>query len=132
MQLNHLNLCVSNVPEACSFFQRCFDLRLLQQHKEALAVLSDEHGFTLVLMNPQAMRQEMRPYPDGFHIGFLLDTPEQVEQTYQRLVAEGVQFLHEPRKIRKSYGFYFTALDDILFEVSCPLSLQATAPQESA
>jgi hypothetical protein len=61
------------------------------------------------------------PYPAGFHVGFILETGEQVDQAYRRLASAHVPLTQEPRKMRESYGFYFTALNDILFEVSCPL-----------
>lgn len=121
MQLNHLNLCVDDLTEARTFFQNCFDFQFLEQRKDAVAVMSDGHGFTLVLSNPRAFGNEMLPYPEGFHIGFLLETSDQVDQAYHRLAAAEVQLAREPRKMRESYGFYFTALNDILFEVSSPL-----------
>ena len=121
MQLNHLNLCVTDLTEARSFFQNCFDFQFLEQKGKALLVMTDGYGFTLVLMNPQALGNEMRPYPEGFHVGFLLETNDQVDKMYHRLVAANIQLAHEPRKMRGGYGFYFTALNAILFEVSSPL-----------
>jgi catechol 2,3-dioxygenase-like lactoylglutathione lyase family enzyme len=123
MQLNHLNLCVDDLTEAISFFQNHFDFQFLEQKKDAIAVMTDGHGFTLVLSNPRAFGNEMLPYPAGFHIGFLLETRDQVDLAYHRLAAANVQLTQEPRKMRGSYGFYFTALNDILFEISSPLSL---------
>ncbi len=121
MQLNHLNLCVDNLTEACTFFQNCFDFQFLEQRKDAVAVMTDKHGFTLVLSNPRAFGNEMLPYPEGFHIGFILETSGQVDLAYHRLAAAEVQLTQEPKKMRGSYGFYFTALNAILFEVSSPL-----------
>ncbi len=118
MQLNHLNLCVDDLVEAHTFFQNCFDFQFLEQKGEAVVIMTDAHGFTLVLSDPRAFKQEMRPYPEGFHIGFLLKTSDQVDQVYRRLVIAGVHLTQEPRKMRESYGFYFTALNEILFEVS--------------
>src|SRR5579884_1817917 len=121
MQLNHLNLCVNDLTEACTFFQNCFDFQFLEQKGDAVAIMTDGHGFMLVLSNPRAFKNEMRPYPEGFHVGFILETSDQVDQAYHRLAATEIQLTQEPRKMRGSYGFYFTSLDDILFEVSCSL-----------
>ncbi|GHO81969.1 glyoxalase [Ktedonobacter sp. SOSP1-85] len=121
MQLNHLNLCVEDLTEARTFFQNCFDFHFVEQRKDAVAVMSDGHGFTLVLSNPRAFGNEMRPYPEGFHIGFILETSDQVDQVYRRLATAEVQLTQEPKKMRGSYGFYFTALNNLLFEVSSPL-----------
>src|SRR5690349_20192709 len=67
MQLNHLNLCVNDLNEARTFFQNYFDFQCLEQRKDAVAVMSDGHGFTLVLSNPRAFGNELPPYPEGFH-----------------------------------------------------------------
>lgn len=121
MQLNHLNLCVNDLTEARALFENHFDFQFLEQKGKALIVMTDGHGFTLVLMNTQAFGKEIQPYPNGFHVGFILETNEQVEHMYHRLSTANVQLSHEPRNMRGSYVFYFTALNDILFEISCPL-----------
>src|SRR5690349_4411205 len=121
MQLNHLNLCVDDLTEARTFFQNCFDFQCLEQKKDAVAIMDDGHGFTLVLSNSRAFGNEVLPYPEGFHIGFFLETKDQVDQAYHHLAAANVQLTQEPRKMRESYGFYFTALNNILFEISCQL-----------
>jgi len=121
MQLNHLNLCVNNLSEARIFFQNYFDFQFLEQKGEALVVMTDEHGFTLVLSDPTTFGKEMQPYPEGFHIGFLLETIDQVDQVYHRLAATHGVVANAPRKMRGSYSFYFTALNALLFEISSPL-----------
>ncbi len=121
MRLNHLNLCVGDLTEASDFFQRCLDLSLVEQRGDAIAVMDDGDGFTLVLSNPQAFGGESPQYPQGFHVGFLVGTPDEVDATYHRLVPLGVRIDRAPTKIRETYGFYFTALGALLFEVSCPL-----------
>ncbi len=79
--------------------------------------MTDGHGFTLVLSNPRAFGyEEIQPYPEGFHVGFILETSDQVDQAYRRLAAAEVPLAQEPRKMRGSYGFYFTALNNLLFE----------------
>ncbi len=121
MQLNHLNLCVDNLAEARDLFQRCFDFQPLDQKGDAIAVMTDGHGFTLVLSSRRAFGgEEPTIYPDGFHVGFIVENPGQVDQIHSRLAAADIHIDHGPRKIRESYTFYFTALNAILFEVSCP------------
>ncbi len=121
MKLNHLNLCVGDLTEARTFFERHFDFQCLGQKGQALVVLADCHGFTLVLSDPRQFGGEAPGYPEGFHVGFLLDIPEQVDQVYDRLAMAGVATEQRPRKLRGSYTFYFTALGGILFEVGCSL-----------
>lgn len=119
MRFNHLNLCVPNLDEAQFFFQNLFDFHLLDRKRDAIAVLTDGEDFTLVLSNPSAFgSHEPVSYPTGFHVGFIVDGADVVERIHARLVEAGIEIEHTPRLMRGSYGFYFTALGRILFEVS--------------
>lgn len=120
MRLNHINLVVSDLDEARVFFETCFEMRLVTQKAEAVAVLSDEGGFVLVLSSLAAFRQAAQPYPNLFHVGFLQTTRDEVDSAFARIRAAGVALENAPRAIRDGYGFYFHALDGIQFEVSCP------------
>ena len=122
MHLNHLNLCVDDLAGAVNLFQQSFDFHLMERKGDAIAIMTDGGGFTLVLSNRQAFGGETPTiYPEGFHVGFIVETSGQVDQIHRRLASADVHSAHEPRKIRDSYTFYFTALGAILFEVSCPL-----------
>jgi catechol 2,3-dioxygenase-like lactoylglutathione lyase family enzyme len=122
LALNHLNLVVDNLDAATEFMQRCLDFQLLERKGQALAVLGDGAGFVLVLSSRQAFGGAAPPrYPEGFHLGFVLRSPAEVDQMHARLDAGGVRLEHPPRTARGAYAFYFHALDGLLFEVSCPL-----------
>ncbi|CAG7649102.1 hypothetical protein PAESOLCIP111_05801 [Paenibacillus solanacearum] len=118
MRLNHLNLCVSNIIEARDFFRDIFDFRLVEQKGEAIAVMNDGHGFTLVLSGPRTNGDAVAAYPQDFHVGFYVDTREEVDRFCDRLVAADVAVDHRPREIRGGYTLYFTALGGIMFEVT--------------
>jgi len=120
MRLNHLNLCVDNLADARELFERLFDFQFVEQKGDALAVMTDEQGFTLVLS--RLANATPISYPKGFHVDFIVETPGHVDAMYKRLAAADVRLDHEPRKARGSYAFYSTALNAILFEVSCPLA----------
>lgn len=67
-----------------------FDFQFLEQKGKALVVLSDENGFILVLSNPKAFKGQGEReilYPEAFHFGFLVETPSEVDQAYDRLLA---------------------------------------------
>lgn len=90
---------------------------------DALAILDDGHGTTLVLMNVGRMNaardgSESPVYPAGFHVGFIVDSRAEVDAVYARLAIAGYPLGHEPRCQHGSYGFYVIALDGILFEVA--------------
>lgn len=123
MHLNHVNLPVSDVAAARSFFERFLGFETVRAGGDALAILDDGHGTTLVLMNVgrlDAARDgsEAPVYPDGFHVGFIVDSRAEVDAVYARLAIAGYPLDHEPRRHHGSYGFYVTALDGILFEVA--------------
>ena len=120
MRLNHLNLCVDDLTEARAFFERSFDFQTVDQRGRAIVVMTDGQGFTLVLSDPKAFGGEAPHYPEGFHVGFIVETRAQVDRAHTRLVDAGID-VNVPKSVHGSYTFYFTALGAILFEVSCPL-----------
>ena len=123
MRLNHVNLPVEVLDEAQDFFARFFGFGLIERKGDAVAVTEDGHGFTLVLSGARAFGIEVPiRYPKGFHVGFVLETQELVDQTHERLAAAGADIGRGPRRMRDSYAFYFEALNGILFEVSCPVA----------
>lgn len=123
MRLNHVNLVVDDLDEAQDFFRRSFGFEPVDRKGEAVAVMADGQGFTLVLSNARTFGGEVPVrYPEGFHVGFILETREQVDRAHGRLAAAGAADTgRAPRLMRDSYGFYFEALNGILFEVSCPV-----------
>jgi predicted enzyme related to lactoylglutathione lyase len=117
MTINHLNLPVSNVPEAITFFESYFDFKCTQTKGDnMIAVLRNAADFTLVLMSSQMNRNGNNTYPDAFHIGFILDSIAQVNETYLKLKTGGIQLDREPQKIRDSFGFYFY-FDNLFIEI---------------
>ena len=78
-------------------------------------MLDGANGFVLVLMRA---REAAPAYPGGFHVGFLVADEAAVDAEYARLTTAGIEIPKPPRSMRGTYGFYFTALDEILFEVA--------------
>lgn len=88
MKLNHLDLQVCDVSATIAFFERYFGLTLRSSPTSpALAILTDGHGFVLVLQRCE--RPEER-YPEGFHVGFLLDDVDAVVALHARLRGDEV------------------------------------------
>jgi len=114
MKLNHINLVVSNVAEAVTFFETYFNFKCTDiKGDNIVAVLKGADDFTLVIMT----NKEGNPiYPDAFHIGFMLDNTKAVTATYENLKRGSIVVGQEPRKIRNSFGFYFN-FDNIMIEV---------------
>ena len=85
MDLNHLNLRVRD-PAACrEFYEQRFGFRLAFEQDEA-SFLKNDDGFLLVV-SPADPHQDL---PDGFHIGFGLDSAEEVVLVHRQLTSVGV------------------------------------------
>lgn len=116
MQLNHLDLQVRDVQRCVTLLETYFDFELCSSRTSpAIAILSDRAGFTLVL---QRKRDLEATYPEGFHIGFLRDTPEEVVAFQARARADG---LNVSDVIENNRGtLVYVQPDDLcMIEVSC-------------
>lgn len=116
VKLNHLNLTVSNVPAAHQFLEKYFGLRGFNgmQPREAMSFMSDDNGMLVALF--RAANGTEAKYPAGFHIGFIQETEEQVNQINRRLREDGYE-VPEPARLHGSWTFYFQAPGGFLVEV---------------
>lgn len=115
MRLNHLDLQVQDIPATITYFQRWFGLELrTKPDSKAIAVLTDGHGFVLVLQRAA----EGERYPEGFHLGFLLDDPESVRALHAR-ARDGGADVSEVIVNGRGTLLYFTAPEGYRIEVSC-------------
>lgn len=120
IKLNHVNLPVADVAASSEFFEQYFNFKCTDiKGNNMLAVMEGEDGFILVLMADTFNRNGNNNYPDAFHIGFLVDSHEQVVEVYDRLVEGGVNVTQPPGSLRGGYGFYFNAPGNILTEITC-------------
>ena len=116
MKLNHLNLTVSNVRSAQAFLKTHFGFEPAfgSTQDDPVAVLTDDSGLLLSLMNPQ--NQDEVSYPGMFHIGFMQDSRAEVDAVYQRLSDAG--FKAKPaHEFHGSYTFYVKAPGGFTVEV---------------
>jgi lactoylglutathione lyase len=104
VKLNHLNLTVTDVPAACDFLERYFDLRRMGGNA-GMAFLSDDDGFVLTLM--KARKATGNAYPGNFHIGFFVEGGEIVDEINRRLKEDG--FDVAPPEQHHAYTFYVEA-----------------------
>ncbi|WNG36862.1 VOC family protein [Archangium violaceum] len=116
MKLNHIDLHVPDVQRAVLFFERYFDFELQSNRTSpAIAILSDRHGFVLVL---QRLKDPAHVYPEGFHVGFLVENEDIVLGFHERVRSDGLEV---SQVLRNNRGVlvYCKAPGDILVEVSC-------------
>jgi lactoylglutathione lyase len=115
MGLNHLNLTVPDVPRTREFFESYFGFRpVFQRGDNTLAVLVDGSGFVLSLNN--FSKAGTVNYPSGFHIGFLQDSREAVDDVHRRLKAGGFD-PRTPKEFHGAWTFYFDAPGGFVVEV---------------
>jgi lactoylglutathione lyase len=115
MRLNHLNLTVPDVSLTRNFFETYFGFRcVVERGRDALAVLIDDTGFVLTLNNFD--KEAKVEYPAAFHIGFMQESREQVDEIYERMQAAGFDAA-PPREFHGAWTFYLQAPGGFLVEV---------------
>ena len=116
MKVNHLNLTVTDPVETQQFLVKYFGLKPRGRGNQNMALLSDDNGMVLSLMNMKMDRKSEVKYPDTFHIGFIQDSEEQVNEINRRLKADGFD-VPPPSRQHGSWTFYFDAPGGFTIEV---------------
>jgi catechol 2,3-dioxygenase-like lactoylglutathione lyase family enzyme len=111
MKLNHINLTVTDVPEAERFLEKYFGLQS-QGGDNKFAVLFDDDGLVLTLIKAGQVK-----YPGTFHIGFMQESKERVNEINQRLKDDG--FDVKPPQRLHGWTFYVDAPGGFTVEVLC-------------
>lgn len=117
MNLNHIDLQVSDVQATVRFFERCLGFTLgTSRTSPALAVLTNEpHDFTLVLQRTKSERPPA--YPEGFHVGCLVGSVEEVIAFQERARADG--WNASDVQVNGRGTMVYCQAGDVLVEVSC-------------
>ena len=116
MKLNHLNLTVTDPVALHDFLVKYFGLKPWGKPNATMALLSDDNGMVLTLMSPRMTKETEVRYPGSFHIGFVQETEEQVNEIHQRLKSDGID-APSPSRQHGSWTFYFDAPGGITVEV---------------
>jgi lactoylglutathione lyase len=116
MKVNHLNLTVTDPVETQQFLVKHFGLKQRGKGNQNMALLSDDNGMVLTLMNMKIGRESEVKYPATFHIGFIQDSEEQVNEINRRLKADAFD-VPPPSRQHGSWTFYFDAPGGFTIEV---------------
>ena len=114
MKLNHVNLPVADVSATRDFFEKQFGFHCVAEPTDANVVLTDNAGLVLTISNFD--HADEVAYPKWFHIGFMQDSDDKVDETYDRLKTTGME-PGKPRNMHGSRTFYFTAPGGFTIEV---------------
>src|SRR5438132_13724613 len=102
MRLNHINLSVTDVEAAKSFLMTYFGLKDMGSSNRNMAFLRDDGGLVLSMFKGKDVK-----YPGTFHIGFIQESEEKVNEIHQRLIADG--FDAPPPQRSHAWTFYVKA-----------------------
>jgi catechol-2,3-dioxygenase len=117
MKLNHLNLTVDDPLQTQAFLAKYFALQPMGGNAN-IAFLSDDNGMVLSLTNVKLGGESDVRYPATFHIGFIQESNERVDEINARLAADGFD-VPAPSRQHGSWTFYFTAPGGFTIEVLC-------------
>jgi len=115
MKLNHLNLTVTDVPETHAFLEKYFGLKSMGCNKN-MGFLSDDDGAVISLTNMKIAKETEVRYPASFHIGFIQESEERVNEINRRLQEDGFD-VPQPERMHGSWTFYFRAPGGFTIEV---------------
>jgi catechol-2,3-dioxygenase len=115
MKLNHLNLTVSNVPETQAFIEKYFGMQAMGGNNN-IGFVTDENGMVLTLTSLKLSGESEVKYPANFHIGFIQESEERVNEINKRLKNDGFD-VPPPSRQHNSWTFYFMAPGGFVIEV---------------
>lgn len=115
VNLNHLNLTVTDVQETYRFLETYFGMEGRGGNNN-IAFLTDGNGMILTLTGMKLGGLTEVEYPANFHIGFGQPNEEAVNAINARLKADGYD-VPEPSRQHGSWTFYFTAPGGFTIEV---------------
>jgi catechol 2,3-dioxygenase-like lactoylglutathione lyase family enzyme len=104
VKLNHVNLPVADVPATRDFFEKHFGFHRIAEPTDANVVLTDNAGLVLTISNFDHVDEVT--YPKWFHVGFMQDSDEKVDDIYDRLKTAGLR-PGQPENMHGARTFYF-------------------------
>jgi lactoylglutathione lyase len=117
MKLNHLNLTVTHPTETALFLEKYFGLRHMggvPKDNAGMVGLYDDNDMVLVLMRERPGTELQ--YPGSFHVGFIQESEERVNEINRRLKEDGYD-VPPPARMHGSWTFYFRAPGGFTMEV---------------
>jgi lactoylglutathione lyase len=89
MKLNHVNLPVADVSATRDFFEKHFGFHRIAEPTDDNVVLTDNAGLVLTVSNFDHVDQVA--YPKWFHVGFMQDSDDRVDEINDQLKKAGMQ-----------------------------------------
>jgi catechol 2,3-dioxygenase-like lactoylglutathione lyase family enzyme len=115
VNLNHINLTVTDVQETYRFLETYFGMKGNGGNNN-IAFLTDENGMILTLTSMKVGKESEVKYPATFHIGFAQSSEGAVNEINKRLKDDGHD-VPAPSRRHGSWTFYFRAPGGFTIEV---------------
>lgn len=118
--LRHVALKVSNLATSKAFYQTWFGMNIVWEPDAENVYMSSGVDNLALHQIPGEELHEHQPHRGQFldHLGFLMESPERVDQLYTLVVEEGVRIVHHPKQHRDgSYSFYLADPDQIVIQI---------------
>jgi catechol 2,3-dioxygenase-like lactoylglutathione lyase family enzyme len=112
MKFNHLSFPSSDVAATASFFVQ--QLGCTQEHAGPAFAMLKRGGFDIVIEG----KDHTVVWPHTFHLGFELDTVEDVRQLHQRFAQQGVVLRTDVFQHERGSRFFCEAPGGLQFEIN--------------
>lgn len=116
MNLNHVNLVVTDVAASRAFFEKYFGFRcIVEKGVDTFVGLAGKGGMALALSNFD--HADEVTYPHLFHVGFFIESDEAVNALFERFRADGLE-VGERKNFHGAWTFYLKAPGGVTVEVA--------------
>ncbi len=114
----HVALNVTDVEVSKTFYQTWFGMKIIWEPDAGNVYMSS--GVDNLALHEIPRERVPADHQGQFldHVGFVMDSPETVDQLYERVVQAGVEIIHHPKHHRDgSYSFYLADPDRIVIQI---------------
>lgn len=118
--LRHLALKVIDISKSHSFYERFFGMQVVWKPDPENIYLSSGTDNLALHQIPVEELSAYQPRQGQFmdHFGFLMESPERVDDMFQQVQKEGVTIVKPPKQHRDgSYSFYLADPDENVVQV---------------
>ena len=116
--LRHVAMNVTDVEVSRTFYQTWFGMRIVWEPDAGNVYMSS--GVDNLALHQMSKEKVPADHQGQFldHLGFVMESPESVDQLYERVVQAGVEIIHHPKHHRDgSYSFYLADPDRIVIQI---------------
>ena len=118
--LRHVALNVTDVEVSKTFYQTWFGMTVVwEPDAENVYMSSGVDNLALHQIPQETLPADRHGHGQHLdHLGFIMGSPEGVDQLYERVIEAGVEIIRHPKQHRDgSYSFYLADPDRIVIQV---------------